>query len=1038
MAKAVDNSHILVGLLVLVSLLGSIALVPKGEELALIYLRARDYVQAERIYAAEVEKGNLSPTAIEPLSRLYVQQGRISAAIEVLERFAERHPASVVARQLLGTYYQWAQRPRDFRDNLVALAALAPTEATLRQLAAFDSFTGDVEGEIAALQRLLALYPGMPDDYVDLANLLASRGHLLDAARQLQTLQKRQPEAISDNIVDLWVNLLVEAKQPEAALAVARTYLAQHPAGTSLRHIAEIFAARALPEQGLALLEGFSDLVAADPQLTLAKYRFAVDSGRTKDVARELATLWSSQGIPAKFYGQYVLVASAAGDRDLALAIAARMNLSSEPAEVVANVIDAAIEAGKPALLEKFRAEAGSAFLAIRPVLAARLALALGSREEAKQWADRAFEHGKLAPQQRLELAEVYSKLGRADRAVTLMAALATGNALPDADYPQLAALYIALKRAVEGAALFDRLLVAERHRPGVFEGWALTSAAAGRADAVANALTPDKARSLGDRSLLDLYYEAADLKAAGLALLTARLLVDRHDDPDDRLRLANALLMDGKLGEALPLLRALRDTGLPDARSLYVDALTQAAKHDEAARHELEAYWVAELDDPSHSETSRTDAVYALIDLEAWEQVLPALEERARRDPARWLDAYVSAAFSAGKQDEAFAGLSRIVEDDGLPRKQREDALYLLLDKGGPAAAVTSLRHAAEQFGGDWIDTYGAVLRRLGRPAEFVGFLRDRAKAPGTPPKERRAIASMLLSAGDKRDAETIYRALAAEEPPSSDDLVQLLFLWGPRPTAAQLDWLEARARGSSGATKAAWLRRLLLVGAADRVVAVAGADNAVATNRDVAAVQIEALAALHRGDELDRAIATQLDRETDPARLAAYGREALDAGRRATARQAFQKLLAVAPNDRRALRQAGLFAFVDQDYRRCRELLGRYLAGGSGDWEVHYYYGESLLRDDRKDTARQQLQLALAEIDRAAAPTFDMRQARAALLYRLGRTQEALDLYDALLREQPRNKDLRADFAAVLIQLGRLDRASRVLSPTGAAAGP
>ncbi|MGH6983332.1 MAG: tetratricopeptide repeat protein [Stellaceae bacterium] len=1037
MTNAMEGHHVLIGLLVAVSLVGSILLIPRGQELGLIYLRAGDYGRAERIYEAEVAKGDLSPTAIEPLSRLYVQEGKINAAIALLERFVARNPSNVTARRLLGTYYQWAQRPEDYRKNLVVLTALDPTEETLRQLAAIDSFDGDIDGEIAALQRIIGLYSGMPDDYLDVAELMSARGRLLDAADELALLQRRSPQAITDYVIDLWINLLIEAKQPEQALTVAQGYLADHSAAAALRHIAEIFAARELPAQGLVLLEKFPERVAGDPALTLEKFQFAIDSGRGSKVAGELAALWSRKEIPPVFYGQYVPIATAVGDSDLALALADRINLSSQSAEVVANVIDFAIEQAKPALLHKLQAEAGETFLAAHPVLAGRLALALGSRQEAERWADLALRRRDLAPQRSLELAMLYSKLGRGEQARALMAKLASGNALPDADYPQMAEIYVALKRAAEGAALFDRLL-ADRHQPGIFEGWALTSAAAGRGKAVAMALTPDATKDFGDQFLLDLYYQAVDLKIADLALRAARLLVARRDRSDDRLRLAHALLLSGRADEAWPMLRALRGSGLPDAQPLYVEALTEAAKQNDAAREELETYWTAALDNPALPEKERNEALYGLIDLKAWAEVLPTLAERARQDPAQWLDAYVTAAFAIGRQVQAFATLSQISEDIALRRKQRETALYLLLDKGGPAAAVAPLRRAAEDFGGDWIDAYGNALRKLGRQAEFVAFLRARAREKGLPAAERRNIAAKLLVVGDKNSASAIYQSLAAAESPSSDDVEQLLFLWGPRPTPPQLDWLEARAHGSQDAARAGWLQRLLAAGAADRVVEVVVADNAAAANGDVAAAYIEALATLHRTDALDSAIATQLDRETDPDRLAAYAQDAIDADRLATARRIFQKLLSIAPNNRHALREAGLFAFVDEDFRRCIELLGRYLAGGQGDWEVHYYYGESLLQEKRAEAAHQQFQLALSQIDREAKPTLPMRQTKAYLLYHLGETQASLDLYKTLLREQPGNKDLRADFASVLIQLGDIDRAARLIAMSQTAGRP
>jgi Flp pilus assembly protein TadD len=146
--------------------------------------------------------------------------------------------------------------------------------------------------------------------------------------------------------------------------------------------------------------------------------------------------------------------------------------------------------------------------------------------------------------------------------------------------------------------------------------------------------------------------------------------------------------------------------------------------------------------------------------------------------------------------------------------------------------------------------------------------------------------------------------------------------------------------------------------------------------------------------------------------------------------ARQAYARALVLEPTSRPALRAAGLFAFADGDFDAAKRHLERFLAPGApGDWEAPYFLAEALFRLRDRAGARPRHEQALAAIDAAASPPFAARAARAYLLYRLGRAEESVALYARLLRERPQDRDLRADYAGVLLELGRRSDAETVL---------
>ena len=131
-------------------------------------------------------------------------------------------------------------------------------------------------------------------------------------------------------------------------------------------------------------------------------------------------------------------------------------------------------------------------------------------------------------------------------------------------------------------------------------------------------------------------------------------------------------------------------------------------------------------------------------------------------------------------------------------------------------------LRQLAEQDPGNGFRHTARPRPRRGGGPNCPAFWAEMAMRPALPAELRRQLAFRVLDAGDKPRAEQVFRTLAAAAPPRSPDVRMLLFIWGPRPAAEQLDWIEARARRAGGADKAEWMNILVGAGAATRAVAV------------------------------------------------------------------------------------------------------------------------------------------------------------------------------------------------------------------------
>ena len=367
----------------------------------------------------------------------------------------------------------------------------------------------------------------------------------------------------------------------------------------------------------------------------------------------------------------------------------------------------------------------------------------------------------------------------------------------------------------------------------------------------------------------------------------------------------------------------------------------------------------------------------------------------------------------------------ARMATADAAGRRQ------LLYDLAALKAWDTVLPYLAAKAEGDpeLAALYFSTLAAAGRKDELARVMETRALNAATPEAERRSLAANLLAAGRKAPAEQVFTDLAARHGPAGKDMADLRYLWGPRARPAALDWLETRARASSGETRAGWLRVLAEVGGARRAAGLLGALH----RDDGPALRVAAVHIYHQlGDRaglrgaLDAAAADDLD----PATLRTFIGIARDQSFPDLADRFGRKLLARAPDDAATLRLLGQLAFAREDYREAERLLGRTLATSpAGDFESRFQLGEIAAHaGDRNAASRYWLQ-ALDAIQRSGNNDFYSRHLRGVIFQRLKRFDDALAVFETLRREFPERASLRTDIAETFILKGTPERAQEIL---------
>ncbi|MBT5413296.1 MAG: hypothetical protein HOH66_11325 [Rhodospirillaceae bacterium] len=1012
---------------VAVGLATAYLLLPRDRELGLMYLEDKEFAEARQTYEERLGIGDLGVPVVLPLIEIYLHYGEVDKAVALMERFLAARPMNVDAREHLGEFLKDAQRYGDYRRNLEILAELAPSAAILRALAGVYVIEGEDEARMRILGRLVANFDATAAEYERLAELQAAYGYLAAAAETLDRLRRRSPAALDGRNVLFLASLLMDLERTADAFTLASERLRQSGDGQEGLDLAELFGRRGVPDMGLRLLDLAHEDASELPGFLAALVGLEAEAGRQQQAFDRLLPLYEAGTLPPDLDVAFIDLAMQLGRMDLAFAAVDKVAIDGLPGWLLLGLTENALAQGRASLANDLVARLGEDFLDGHPILAARLAFLRGDKDGGDRWLKEAEGDNALSVDQRLALAGLYRSLGRDGAAIDALKGIAGMESPPEEVMAALAELYLETGRAEEGLA-FMNALRAHRASPATDAAWAVLSATVeGEAAALAWLEGLDPA-ALSDQLLTDLYFIALDNAKGGLAVAAAERLYTRSADAVRALYLARALSLTGGGERALALLRPMLP-GDGETRAAYVEALVAALKAGAPVREELVAYLEERLADPDTTPVERESLVGGLLDAGAYAAALPVLEQLADDLGGDWIFAFIDAANRAGEKKRLAAFLERALNEPGIKREQREALLYQLQESAGPAAALPYLRDFAERYGGPWVFAYADTLEQLGRLDEAVDALARAALGPGLNEEERRAIGFRILEAGRIARATEVFEVLAAREPANGPAVQQLLYLWGPRPVPEQLDWLALRAEGAPDAEqRALWLDHLIGGGGAQRALDLAANDPGP-PDGPVFGSYLNALAALRLRTPLAEGLNLRILVEDRVDALRHLGQIAGFNQLPAQSRAAYEKLLVQRPDDREALREAGLAASAEGDYRIAARHLDRYLELGEGDAELHFLYAEILGALRWMDMAAYHYRIAVEQVARLPAPGYGPRLIEANALARLGEGARAEVAFNTLRGERPDDAQLRADLASLLIDTRDYDGAERVL---------
>ncbi|HEY7610519.1 MAG TPA: hypothetical protein VIF14_14890 [Alphaproteobacteria bacterium] len=198
----------------------------------------------------------------------------------------------------------------------------------------------------------------------------------------------------------------------------------------------------------------------------------------------------------------------------------------------------------------------------------------------------------------------------------------------------------------------------------------------------------------------------------------------------------------------------------------------------------------------------------------------------------------------------------------------------------------------------------------------------------------------------------------------------------------------------------------------------------------REFVELYAAALTGVRDKKQLRALLERELKQADDRATLATLAAVAFQEGLFDLAGPAYQSILQADPKNLDALKRLGQMALwrAEPDSGAARRYFEAFVANGGDDFQVDFQLGEAIILFPDWRRATPHYQRAFAKLSKLENPSLENAMLRAKTLYRLGRFDESVAAYEALLRQYPRDRSLRDEFYDVLNDMGRYDRARQL----------
>ncbi|MBF0421475.1 MAG: hypothetical protein HQL73_00615 [Magnetococcales bacterium] len=318
----------------------------------------------------------------------------------------------------------------------------------------------------------------------------------------------------------------------------------------------------------------------------------------------------------------------------------------------------------------------------------------------------------------------------------------------------------------------------------------------------------------------------------------------------------------------------------------------------------------------------------------------------------------------------------------------------------------------------------------------EVLAILKEHLGPPAQqlPPDLRREYGRLALEVGERNMGLRAFLDAAETVAVDSPEMAQLLYILGPRPDPFAMDWLLQRARRADDSSLPAWVTILSGVGAAPQAVALAELRNrGPGQHPALTEALLRALTSTKTTSRVEELIVAEAAVPSSTSRLHSLATIAEENNLHKVAKNIYQNIIKLDPDDEKALKRLGYMAFYSGEWEQVVAFLGRYLGHHDDNHEPYFYLAEVYRSLGMVEKAKPFYLKALDKIASLQHPPFSIRVTQTRIWERIGRWSEALKGYGALMREQPGDAKLKADYVELLLIRGMTREADQVLRLAG-----
>ncbi len=994
------RKYIIVALLLVAVGIGvSFFLLPSEQDVQIAQQRDQQTIDLGNVdVEMEYTQGRRSLPIISALADKRITEGDRPAAIALLEEYVAANPNDVQGRKKLAEQYQLAGEQAKYNAQLEAIANAEPTEANLRVLSNIYNADKNYPKQVEVLKRIVEVTNGQnPEAYADLATMQVVIGDKDGALATLEQLEAKHPAFNSYAVTRIKVSVLAEKGQAEDAFAIAKQWVDAAPPPSTPTEIppattpeATVSAPPTQVNKSAVELADLANILHYSGHADKAIALVEPHEGWI-DTSSELAVAYVNALITANRsdYAYNLLASIEAKGQMVPELYIPYMQLALkrddiEAAEGIANslVVEDFNEEQALNIVEVARSENAPSVLAVleqrfnEPTYLTNkpvLAAVLAILTEAKDQ-DAKIEvalNTELSQLQRLRLAEACARAEKTACFDAIVAQYPPVDQMTNGQIAEYAQLFIIADRPTEVIDPIALQAAKPEAHPSVVEAHVRLGAASGRKDITTPWLEAN-ANTVPVVKLQDLFYLANDRGHGDVAVDVAERLYARDPSPMNRDILIAAYVGNNAHAKALPYVREqMKAEGADD--SMYLATLSKLARTDKSARAELTEY--AEKSLKSGKGNDRAQLNYA----------------------------------------------------------------YALLNNGERQTAMPFVQAYAKDRGGEWKKMYAQLTAKSTGGAPARKLTREERIAMANNPKisatNKRQIAFSLLNDGHKADATAIFKQLAEGKGPESQEVKDLLYMWGGKLNDEQLAWVEQRAANATALERQQWGDLINNYGDDRAVLAYVSATPDALYNAKLRQKYFSILAATGNRQYFDEGMRNWVAQTTEVAAVLDYASTAQAFGYRKAATNAYRRVEQLDPTNAQALDSLGALAFMRGNYTESEQYLDRALMAQQSrpspkvdPSQAHFYKADILKRAGRMAEAQSHygavVQYTLATPTQSPEKLARLYTAQ----FQVGQHAPAMQGFNTLLATYPDDKAILADYMAALIEHKYYDEATRV----------